>query len=313
MNGDNFWQEDEETFRDIPDEVVEGQQAPAANVRTARPALPVPPVALPQASAPQNVTQYTVDVIEDEEDDYSDVMNDARIRLAQGQLYEIIMNHELFAGVEADEKAVKIVQREIRNFAKERMEIMLGMRQEKSAEETVVSSPFNSLEVEALKALAAAATGGASRTEEAQEYVAIPRSKGLNPITSKKAPVRQAAKPLAKSPASPVKRIKVDPNVELELQNDGVEREFIEEAKRQIATDTYKPLEKPISQMTESELIERNKQAAKRVGTTVKSSSAIPMPTAAQEEMIHTTRAQQASAHPQMQTILGLLNQPKKK
>lgn len=302
---EDIWQE-EEDFRDIPDEVA-GNEAAPVNVRTVRPAAPTPP---PQITAPEVRPHPEADEAQ-EDDDYSDIMTDARIRLAQGQLYEIIMNHDLFAGIDADEKAVKIVQREIRNFAKERMEIMLGMRQEQSKEVVVnVPSIFNALEVEVLKALASSATKGASRTEEADQHQPVAKATGLNPITSKKV---APSKPLAKSPSNPVKRVKVDPNVEFELQQNGVEREFIEEAKRQLATDTYKPLEKPISQMTEQELIERNKQASKRSGGQVKSSQAIPMPTAEQEENMYTTRAQIASANPTFQTIMTALNNSKKK
>ena len=62
------------------------------------------------------------------------VLSDARLRLEQGRLYEMVMNSDLFEGSDCDPKAIKNVEKEIRNFAKERMEIMLGMRQETSEE-----------------------------------------------------------------------------------------------------------------------------------------------------------------------------------
>lgn len=314
MSEDVF--QEEEDFRDIPDEVVEGQQAPAVSIRMQRPVAPAQLQNQQQQPIQKTIVEEyeenpQLDTTPDEEEDYSDIMSDARIRLAQGQLYEIIMNHELFAGVEADEKAVKIVQKEIRNFAKERMEIMLGMRQEQKEVSVNVASPFNALEVETLKALASAATKGASRSEEAEQYVPVVRTTGLNPITTRKAAPKPAQpKPLAKSPSNPVKRVKVDPNVEYELQQDGVERIYIEEAKRQIANDTYKPLTKPIHEMTEDEIRARNKQASTR-GSTVKNPNALPMPSVEQEEMLYSQRAQAANQNPQMQSIMAILTKKK--
>ena len=86
-----------------------------------------------------------------------------------GKLYELVMKHDLFAGLDADPKAMKVVQKEIRQYAQERMEIMLGMRQEKTeapAGFPMELFPFNSLEVEILKAIAATATKGESRDAE---------------------------------------------------------------------------------------------------------------------------------------------------
>jgi hypothetical protein len=39
----------------------------------------------------------------------------------------------------------------------------------------------------------------------------------------------------------------------------------------------------------------------------VKNPAALQMPTAEQEEMLHTQRAQAAASHPQMQSIMSLL------
>ena len=94
----NFFSEenDDETFRDIPDEVVEGQQAPPAQVRQAqqpRPQAPVQQAPQPQYEEPQYEEAPT-----DEEEDFSAVLNDARFRLEQGRLYELVMNNNLFEG-----------------------------------------------------------------------------------------------------------------------------------------------------------------------------------------------------------------------
>jgi len=43
----------------------------------------------------------------------------------------------------------------------------------------------------------------------------------------------------------------------------------------------------------------------------VKNPQAIPMPTAEQEEMLHTQRAQSAAANPQMQVLMAALTKKK--
>src|ERR1035437_9642895 len=88
-----------------------------------------------------------VDIFEEEDEDMSSVLSDANLRLEQGRLYQMIMNHDMFGETDADPKAIRNVQREMRKFARDRMETMLGMRQEEAVLRTIVSSPFNDMEV----------------------------------------------------------------------------------------------------------------------------------------------------------------------
>lgn len=318
---DNFWEnEDQEVFRDIPDEVQldnNGNQliAPPVNVRT------------PQRSIAQSVPIQQPIAVElqhgehqeehqEEDEDFSIVLNDARLRLEQGRLYEMIMNHDIFAGSDADEKAVKHVQRQIRNFAKEQMEIMLGMRQEQSKDISFnMNFPFNPLEIETLKALASAATKGATKSAAAEQYIAPVKKIGLNPIgvnrqtktTAKLTP--KIANPLPNQPTNPVKRSKSDTAIDQILREEGVTREEL----NAVFDPNYKTLNKPLHELTEQELLERNKQAKRRITGQVKSPNALPMPSVEQEEMIYTQRAAVAAANPQMQNIMSLLTNPKKK
>lgn len=329
----NFWQdENEEEFRDIPDEVTVDANgrpldAPPAQVNsTSRPA-PVKTHAHILGETIQKNTDVAYEdakadhqIDSEEDEDFSTVLSDARLRLEQGRLYEMIMNNDLFEGTDADPVAVKHVQKQIRNFAKERMEVMLGMRQEASQEPSMsaASFPFNDLEVEALKALASTATRGATKAPEAQQFTAAatPQGRmGLKPISLKglgrTAPKVQApaAKPLAQKPTTPVtKNKRTEAQIEQILAEEGISRE---EYERQY-NPSYKPLQKPVSQMNEQELKEWKRQDALKTNKQVKSAGAIPMPSPAQEEMLHTQRAQTAAAHPQMQTIMNLLMNPKK-
>jgi hypothetical protein len=128
----------------------------------------------------------------------------------------MVMNHSLFDGVEVDERASKIVQKQIRKFAKEQIELTLGMRQEPEAVANIVSSPFNPLEVRALKDIAnKLITSKGMKEEDYPEeqpepiQAPPPKKKTLNTIgnpsrQSKPAPKAQP-KPIAKK-AEPIQR-----------------------------------------------------------------------------------------------------------
>jgi hypothetical protein len=320
----NYFNQDEDDgqdFRDIPDE-VSGHDAGVPQVRVNRPIAP------PQQAqqAPEPEVEYEEEQ-SDEEEDFSSLLSDARSRMEQGRLYEMLMDHDIFAGADADEKAIKFVTKQIRMFAKERMEIMLGMRQEPSKVQAFNAAdfPFNDIEVAALKDLAYVATKGASSRDEAQTFTPqaapAPRRTGLNPIAVKQAPkpaarpsappARAAApapKPLAQKAAAPVKRDpKTEAAIERILQEEGITRE---EYERQYPPG-YKSLPKPLNNMNEQELAEWRRQDALKTNAQVKSNFAIPMPTAEQEEMLHTQRANTAAQNPQMQVLMAALTKKK--
>lgn len=234
-----------------------------------------------------NLEELTEQVAQDEDDDedFTDVLTDARLRLELGRLYEMVMNHSLFDGVEVDARASKIVQKQIRKFAKEQIELTLGMRQEAVASVgTMISSPFNDLEVQILKKLASAASKGATESEEANQpaetVLAQPaKKKTLNTIGSKHHPKVQA-KPIAKK-SEPIRRqTKPKSNLPPEMEPD------------------YEPLNKPIHEMTAAELVERDRQAAERqkgrMVVTPKSERA-PFPDYAQQEAMALAQVSRAT------------------
>ena len=315
--------DDDESFNDQSDDlnggVQEGQVAEvpmSPNVRR-----PSRPLVSSNQELTQNLNVESEDLDEDGQDADAEeemiaVLSDARLRLEQGRLYEMVMNHDLFAEVTSDARAIKIVQREIRKFAQERMEIMLGMRQEQLKQDMAAFPaelfPFNSLEVETLKALAAAATKGASR--EAEPFVSVPQApvkkQTLNPIGGSRPqqtlqPKPKQQKQLAQKPAAPVKRQKVDPNIERILAEEGVTMEEINRT-----FDSAQPLTKEqLDNMSAEEIAERSKRV--RAGRRVPNPAAAPMPTQEHIEAIYTARAGQAAANPQMQMIMNLLGNRK--
>jgi hypothetical protein len=137
----------------------------------------------------------------------SSTIDNARIRLEQGRLYEMLIKHDLFDGVDAMPEAVSKVQSEIKEFIVERLEILLGMRSEKQKEihHVVKESQFNEIEVQALKMIARKVTKGAS--DSVSSVPSRPRNE-LNTIKNSVQPVNRNAKsveqikPMGKAQAS---------------------------------------------------------------------------------------------------------------
>lgn len=312
----NLWDEDDDNsqFLDRPDETRvdnnrQPMQAPPVQIQQPqrpRPSnIPAEPVPAAQEQSAHFEGDIDLDIYEDE--DFSEVLNDANLRIEQGRLYQMVMNHELFEGMEIDPRAVKNVQTEIRRFARERMEVMLGMRKETSKVETLeIDFPFNALEVEVLKKLAFTATKGATRDSDnfvpaikrvTEEVPVAPRRTTLNPIgntQSKKTTTQR----LPSKATSPIKRKRLDATTEQILAEEGVSRELIEE--------DYVPIGKPLNQLTSQELEKRARETQQRLAQrkTVKSTSALPMATPEQQELMAIQRANQMGSAPGMAALL---------
>lgn len=326
-----FWNQpggDEDNFRDGQDETVEGYEPPPVPVtQRAAPAprpAPMPMIAPDYEEEPTQ--EYDLSNYEEEadEDDYSAVLSDARLRLEQGRLYEMLMNHDIFDGLAADAAAVKSVQRQIRKWAKEQMEIMLGMRRETAKVERLdIEFPFNQVEVEVLKLVAKTASKG--RTENSDKFVpevkrvteevpfVQPRKEGLNRIgspapapTPKKVaapaqPQRAAPAPqkpvtkLQQKPVAPVNRPKTTLN---SAQQKILAETGLTQAEIDATMDSEAPLTKDPSAMTTDELIAHNGRAAQRRHKTVKNPAAVPMPSPDQEAMLIQSRIMDTMSAP---------------
>ncbi len=294
-----FDETEEEVFEDKPEEIegteVNGQWIPRAaapaQVTVQKSAVP------PTKQVPVEEPEYETDEEQEEEDTVS-VLSDARLRLEMGKLYELIMKHDLFEGVDSDPKAMKTVQKEIRSYAQERMEIMLGMRQEKqeaAAGFPMELFPFNSLEVDTLKALAAAATKGESRDaaplDLSSQKPAVRTT--LNPIGQRSpthAP-KAPAKKLQAKPQTPVKR-EVNAKIQRILEEEGLTMDEI----NQVFDPKREYLDrKRRASMTEDEIIERNRQASLR-NKRAENPAAAPMPTPEQMEAAYMQRSMTTEA-----------------
>lgn len=97
----------------------------------------------------------------------SNTIYNARLRLEQARLYEMLINHNIFEGVQADERAVQVVQNELKLYIVKRLEVLMGLRKPKAkvvAAPVAQSESFNEVEVDFLKQLAYKGTNGASVT-----------------------------------------------------------------------------------------------------------------------------------------------------
>ena len=113
----------------------------------------------------------------------SNVIYNARLRLEQAKLYELLINHNLFEGVEASEQAIKNVQNELKFYVVKRLEILLGIREPVVRIETAQAEPqFNDIEADFLKQLAYKGTFGQSQESSGPVKIA-PKTMTLKPVT----------------------------------------------------------------------------------------------------------------------------------
>ena len=142
------------------------------------------------------------------------VVYNVRLRLEQASLYEMLINHNLFEGVEASPQAISIVQDELKHFLVRRLEVLMGIRQpepEVVQQTTQVKSPFNGLEVEALKALAYKLTEGKTKQyQEEDEYEEEVVVKKPNPIRKKLQPAKLRPK-VKKTTAKKTTKVQAEP------------------------------------------------------------------------------------------------------
>jgi hypothetical protein len=226
---------------------------------------------------------------EDLEND-SELITNARLRLEQGKLYEMLLKHDLFGSVDADPKAIANVQREIRNFIKDRLEILLGLKPDPRLSPvqapqagTKVESPFSTLEVDLLKRFLSKMSKGATEQvsqpaqEQAPTPVSKPRSESIRPLSS--GPIAPKPSAVRVSPNKP--SVRTEPSSQIKAPKDLkkiLEEEFGE---------NEMPLGKPASKLKRSEIIERNRRIAQRQASRkAVGPNHIPAPNGEQEAMI---------------------------
>jgi hypothetical protein len=210
---------------------------------------------------------------ENQEDDVEadlQVLKDASLRLEQGNLYKMLLKHDLFEGVDADPRAITNVQRELRAFIRERLEILVGLKSDpKIAPKAIqVQLPFSDLEIQLLKEFLSKVTGKTEQPKPASIKPAMtqqPVVAKIKPVLGNSSNVKVAAPKKAQPKPQQNPPVKDEPR-----------------------------LQKPPSEMTAAELIEYNKKvvAARQQGKKAVALKKIPMPDSQQLENMYATRVQ---------------------
>lgn len=202
------------------------------------------------------------------------LLGTAMIRLDQARLYEMLVKHDLFEGVQANPIALKAVQKEIKTFIMDRLEILLGLKQEKFQKNK--SSDFNDLEVQTLKDLAFAASKGATRKLDAntsKNKEITPQREGLKPFAPKtiSKPTQQAPKPIQ----APIKQNRPTHGPR-NAQNTNL--------KAKQNKNDFPTLQKNVKEMSHDELVERAKITSDIYkGRVAVNSQALPPPSFEQQ------------------------------
>lgn len=241
------------------------------------------------------------------------VVTEAMLRLEQARLYEMLLKHNFFDGVRLNPVAKQNVEQELKKFILDRLEILLGIKQDVQpivSSEVTVDLPFNSIEIEFLKALAYKGTNGASISSEPVQAQAtikpmiksLPKQKsqqeGLKPLVQSKPTVKK--QPLKNQPVSqPVRQPEKKQTLEKQQQN------VVQNNKTNTTKKKSKTLEeiakedlermrnrKPVHEMTAKELMAANKRI-EGGGNRQRPQEAIPMPSP--EQQITSVMAQRSN------------------
>ena len=251
----------------------------------------------------------------------NDIMRLAMVQLEQAKLYDMFLKHNLFEGVKADPEALRRVEKELKDFILERMQVLLGMKEDnksKQVQQIKVELPFNEIEVDFLKALAFKGTRGESANSKPAE------AKTLTTLKPKEEPQFTGLKSIAHStPAAeeieeeeeeeftpaPVKK-KVAP-VKKQLPPRPPQKRPIREGKiisvEEAAREDLKKMakRKPAHLMTPEELVEANRNITN--GNKPKATGGIPMPSADQQATHYMTQQLQKQMSPDNNVLMTML------
>lgn len=268
---DNFWETDEEGFlsEEAANRILEDSISQSDDSSQVKPEYLEEQY---EEYAPEEDTEE-----EEEEDSEADlqVLKDASLRLEQGNLYKMLLKHNLFEGVDADPRAINNVQKEIKSFIRERLEILVGLKTDpKIAKKQPVpemGGMFSDIEIQLLKQMLSKVTG---KKTELTPVQAQPQSAGIRPLMGS-APQR----------SSPVK---VNPNLK--------KRPVI--AKKQQAKPAPVASSKSLSEMTDQEKLARNEAIARaQAQKKAFSPDRAPMPDSNGLMAHHMARVQHSHSH----------------
>lgn len=269
-------------------------------------------------------------------------MNSATIRLEQARLYEMLMKHDLFSNIQANQLAINNVKRELKAFLLEKLQILMGMKAAKEVEEIEVEvySQFNSIEVDFLKALAITGTKGQSNNGESfflqtnkkkvtsvqkkEQYTAEENYGDINPIVQepreerqqvkRRAPIKQVTPPIKQVIKKSVSSIQKPTDYEQAEMADNMPQDVImyhakKEAERQKRLGSSSNSDDIYAQMDEDYIKERLGKSKPRKAT---SSSAIKADNDMANLIIQSNQLKTIQNDPGLSTIMNVLSKAKR-
>jgi hypothetical protein len=204
----------------------------------------------------------------------------SRIRLEQAKLYEMLIDQDIFDGVEANPQAIQNVKTELKQYILDRLNILLGMKSEIRQTSQKVELPFNTLEIQFLKDLAFKGTKGESGESNEPAQLEVRNVEEPNRPLNKLKPLmsRPKAEPLATVTAKPVqqlatknvkttKAVKTTKTVKETVDKNKLffaqGKEISEATAEQVAKDEIAQIAgKPFEQISKEELKQIQKQMA---------------------------------------------------
>lgn len=245
----------------------------------------------------EEVFQFEEEQVLQEETEEYEFLTNARLRLEQGRLYEMFLKHNLFGDVDSDPRAVANVQKELKDFIQERLEILLGLKPDPKLKKIQLdqSLPFNSLEIDILKKVIARISGGATEQIENRHSISI-KSDTLKPLSS----------PSKSSSMKPIQEQK-----SVSIRRSANQTAPKQEVATKVAVQEKQPArpDKPLSEWTTAEKAERNKQiaieqAAKKAPPT---KNHVPMPSFDQQVMHYGSQTNKYAANGLVSKIIQSL------
>lgn len=259
-----------------------------------------------QDSSEDEIIEYFTQEQSEESLDDSELVSNARLRLEQGRLYEMLLNHDLFGNVQADDRAIKNVQKEIRNFIKERLEVLLGLKPDPRLQpilQNQVDFPFTPLEVDLLKKVLAKMSGGATQQEvyqnpvQAPTPVIAPPKQFITPLSGSRpptviAPKQSKVKVIQKQKPAP--QSVQEPASSLKFKNEKIKKQL------EALGENEMPLGKPLHKINKRDLLERNRRiTARQAARQAQAVSKLPTPTGDAEQAVMMNHIMTRSANVQ--------------
>lgn len=233
MSNNNFWNNDTVSEYDLIQEEVNAEESTSQQYDI----IDTPQI---DEQALQEISEESAFELDEYE---SNVVYKARLRLEMARLYEMLINHNLFEGVEASEQAIQKVQNELKQYIVERLEVLLGIKEEPKQTplqpiQSNSNGNFNEVEVDFLKQLAYKGTLGKSMISKSPLAQKAPQV--INPVTSKIGSPTPSFKDKNLKPI--VKKVEKNDSVLIKQKRPYRKKEMInQQPKRKITSNSIAP------------------------------------------------------------------------